>query len=155
MPNPLPFSMQVQEQTEWCWAATAASVSAYYDVAPVLTQCEVASKCIGVDCCITPLPPERNIKWALDAALKAIKHLAADPSGALPFSSIVTEIDGGRPICCHISWDHFIAIVGYDDSNQDVVVCDPDPHHAEQTLPYETFVSDYYEGSWDYSYLTK
>jgi hypothetical protein len=92
--------------------------------------------------------------WALDDALNATKHLAAEPtSGALPFSSIIREIDGGRPICCHISWDHFNAIVGYDDSNQDVVV--RDPLHDEQTLPYKTFVSDYYGGSWDYSYLTK
>jgi hypothetical protein len=93
--------------------------------------------------------------YALDVALSVIQHLAAGPTdGVLPFSSIMSEINGGRPICCHISWDHFNVIVGYyDDSNQDIVV--RDPFHGDHTLPYKTFLSDYYGGSWDYSYLTK
>ena len=148
--------MQVQEQTEWCWAATAASVSAYYDVTPVLTQCEVASKCIGVDCCITPLPPERNIKWALDAALKAIKHLAADHSGALPFSSIVTEIDRGKHPFAVISPGIISSPLSVTTTAIKILMCDPDPPITQsKPCPTETFVSDYYEGSWDYSYLTK
>ena len=158
VPNPLSFSMQPQQQTEWCWAATAASVSAYYNVAPVLTQCEVASKCLGMDCCITPLPQDPppywagNRMWAVDDALSAVQHPAEPTGGVIPFSSIKDEIDRERPICCHISWEHFNVIVGYDDSNQDIVVLDP--LHGDHTLPYETFVSSYYGGVWDNSYLT-
>ena len=158
----LPFTMQVQQQTEWCWAATAASVSAYYNAAPVLTQCQVASECLGgLECCITPLPPppppywEGNCSFALDAALSVVKHLAAGPTGAvLPFASIMSEINGQRPVCCHISCGHFNAIVGYhNDSTQDIVV--RDPLHGEQTLPYAMFVSNYNGSAWDDSYLTK
>lgn len=159
-PNILPFSMQEQQQTEWCWAATAASVSAYYNVTPVLSQCQIASECLDMECCITPLPPPPppywpgNIKYALDVALRVGNHLADGPTGApLPFSSIVTEINRRRPICCHISWGHFNVIVGYyDDSHQDIVV--RDPLHGEHTLPYEMFVSNYYGGTWNNSYLT-
>ena len=159
-PHILTFTMQDQQQTEWCWAATAASVSAYYNVAKVWTQCEVASQCLGMDCCIIPLPPPPPPYWAgnrmytLDFALNVIQHLASGPTGdVLTFSSITDEIKGGRPVCCHISWGHFNVIVGYyDDSNQDIVV--RDPLHGEQTLPYAMFVSSYYGGAWDDSYLT-
>ena len=158
----LPFTMQVQQQTEWCWAATAASVSAFYNVAPVLSQCQIASECLGgMECCITPLPPppppywEGNCSYALDAALNVVKHLAAGPTGdILPFASIMNEINGRRPICCHISTGHFNAIVGYhNDSNQDLVV--RDPLYGEHIVPYRVFVSGNNGSVWDDTYLTK
>ncbi len=113
-----------------------------------------------MECCITPLPPPPPPYWAgnrpyaLDGALRVVNHRAGDPTGgALPFSSIMSEIDAGKPICCHISWGHFNVIVGYyDDSTQDIIVCDP--LFKETTLPYDTFVSRYHEGAWDDSYLT-
>ena len=156
----LPFTMQDQQQTEWCWAATAASVSAFYKDDPVWTQCKVASECLGMECCITPLPPPPPPYWpgnrmyALDVALNIIHHLADGPTGGvLRFSSIISEINGERPVCCHISWGHFNVIVGYcDDSDQDIVV--RDPLFGEKTLPYATFVSSYHGGTWDYSYHT-
>ena len=164
--NVLQFSMQGQQQSNWCWAATAASVSQYYGVNPVMTQCQIASKCLDMDCCITPLPPppppnwDGNITYALDVALRVSQHLAEGPtSDVLPFSSIMSEIDGGKPVCCHVSWDsdngHFNAIVGYyNDDNQDVVVCDS--LLGEHTLPYAMFVNNYNGGgTWDNSYLTK
>jgi hypothetical protein len=92
--------------------------------------------------------------WALEDALGVIHHLAEGPTGGvLPFSSIISEINAGRPVCCHISWGHFNVIVGYyDDSAQDIVV--RDPLFGEKTLPYEMFVSSYHGGAWDDSYLT-
>ncbi|MEX2552467.1 MAG: hypothetical protein WD627_05655 [Actinomycetota bacterium] len=37
----LPFDMQLQTQSNWCWAATAASVSLYYWPWSGWTQCKV------------------------------------------------------------------------------------------------------------------
>lgn len=163
----LPLSMQGQQQDQWCWAATAASISAFYNVPPIMTQCQIASQCLGMTCCITPLPPSQTPPWqgdreyALDVALDVIGHLSAPAiSGSVPFATVVSEIDAGRPICCHVSWDsdtgHFNAIVGYyDDGNQDVVVRDP-LYGGDQILPSASFEGSYQQGgTWDYSYLTK
>lgn len=37
------FSMQHQQQSNWCWAATATSVALFYQPASGWTQCQVAS----------------------------------------------------------------------------------------------------------------
>jgi hypothetical protein len=167
--NPLTFSMQSQLQTEWCWAATAASVSAFYKDVPTLSQCQIASDCLSVPCCITPLPPppppdwEGNRWYTLDVALSVAGHRAGPPiQGPLDFPAIVAEIDAGRPVCCHILWDqdspgdgHFNAIIGYDGVNRDVVVRDPSTTYGDGTFPYETFKSNYYGGKWDGTYLTR
>ena len=102
----------------------------------------------------------RNRKHALEDALDAVKHLAQGPlPNTLDFAAIANEIDGGRPVCCHIAWDpanpddgHFNVIVGYDFSNQDIDVCDC---LGDSTLPYTTFLTAYQgKGSWDITYLT-
>ena len=152
----LSFTMQGQKQTEWCWAATAASISVFYRDNPALSQCEVATRCIGIDCCVTPLPPDGNRTWALENALYRINHLASGPTEPLMFQEIKDEIDQGRPVCCRISWGHFNAIVGYyDDGHQDIVVRDS-LYPGDHTLPYELFVSPngYHGGYWQNSYLT-
>lgn len=151
----LPFSMQTQQQTNWCWAATSTSVSLFYSAASAWTQCSVATQCLGGACCTQPGPC--NTVYYLDQALSATGNLASTALGALAFASIKTEIDNGRPPCCHISWSggggHFNTIHGYDDATNDVDVADP--FYGAQTLPYATFVNSYRGvGVWDYSYLT-
>lgn len=162
-PARLGFSMQTQQQTEWCWAATSTSVSVFYNAASPWTQCGVAQACLGLSCCAQPLPSGCNIPGYLDQALTKTGNLAALVGGALPFSggvgsNIDQEIDAGRPIGCHISWrgggGHFNAIYGYDPSNQDVDVGDS-YYGSLVTVPYSTFCSNYQSaGSYDYSYLT-
>jgi hypothetical protein len=154
--------------TEWCWAATAAAIASFYalvdNVGRVLTACQVATECLFTPCCPDPADPAdpRNREYALEGALSAVGHLAQDPvMGALDFATIVREIDGDRPVCCHIAWDtsnpdngHFNAIVGYDSGDQDVDICDC--LYGNQTLPYATFTNAYEgKGTWDWTYLTK
>jgi hypothetical protein len=166
--NPLSFSMQSQQQSEWCWAATAASVSAFYCDTPAASQCEIASRCLSMSCCITPLPPPPPPYWSgnrtytLDVALSNLGHLVGGPTGAcLDFNTIVAQIRAGHPVCCHISWDggapggHFMAIIGYDESNADVTVVDPSPVFGDGTFPYKALVQDYHGGQWDDTYLTQ
>jgi hypothetical protein len=167
-PNPLSFSMQPQKQTEWCWAAVAASISSFYNDAQPRSQCELATQFLGVPCCIDPLPSEPpppwdgNSSYSLDVPLTVLRHLAGQLiPDVLSFDDIVTQINSGKPICCHIKWDqdaphggHFNVIVGYDAHTQDVIVRDPYAAYGEKTLPYEAFKSNYHGGSWDQTYLT-
>jgi len=62
----LDFSMQQQDQTNWCWAAVAASVVRYYHADTQWTQCRIAEgelryrlhlPDLGRRRCDTPLRP--------------------------------------------------------------------------------------------------
>lgn len=162
-PNPLPFSMQSQLQTQWCWAAVASSIGQFYNDAQPQSQCELASQFLGMSCCLDPLPgppppsSDGNGAYSLDVPLTVLHHFAGPLIlDAIPFQDIVTDIDAGKPICCHIKWNqdaphdgHFNAIVGYDIQTQDVIIRDPYTAYGERTLPYDTFKSNYHGGSWD------
>src|SRR5436190_707981 len=37
--NPLRFTMQLQQQTQWCWAAVSVSINLFYHPASGQTQC--------------------------------------------------------------------------------------------------------------------
>lgn len=154
-PTTLAFSMQPQQQSEWCWAATSASVSLFFNGASTWTQCGVAAACLGQDCCATP--DSCNQPYYLDNALTTIGNLAGTVGGAYQFSGVQAEINAGRPVCCHIAWQggggHFVAIYGYDAMTQDLEI--GDPYYGSSTVPYSTFVSAYRgTGIWDFTYTT-
>lgn len=162
-PNPLPFSMQAQEggaASSWCWAATTASVAQFYNAGSEWTQCLIATKSLGSQCC--PGPPasgsDCDKELALEVPLQVTGNLAGAPIlSALAFPDIVNEITNGRPVCCHIAWDpdhgHYNVIVGYDSDKGDVDV--RDPLYGDSTLPYDEFAKRYHgDGVWDRTYLT-
>lgn len=161
----LAFTMQTQQQTEWCWAATSASVDDFYGPAGMKSQCKIVSGVLGGTCCATPGAGSCNQPYYLDIALTWVGHLAqpcigtaiALASAGAGTPSIEDEINAGHPVGCHISWSggggHFNAIHGYDTNTQDVDVADP--YYSTHTLPYAVFKTKYQStGSWDASYLT-
>ena len=160
--NSLPFTMQRQLQPLWCWAATAASVSAYYG--GLLDQCAIATKCLGMDCSLPHPPPgwSGNQLYALNVALLQTGHFAPPVMQApLDFAAVQHEIDAGRPICCFIQWGpgaplqgHFNAITGYGEG-ETVLVQDPSPNFGNATLPLATFRSNYHGGAWAMTFRTK
>ena len=53
----LPFFMEEQTQSNWCWAATATSVSHFYWMQSYWTQCLVANAQLNqTNCCTSPAP---------------------------------------------------------------------------------------------------
>lgn len=155
--NALPFAMQTQLEANWCWAATTSSVSGFFDANSQWTQCNVASACLQSDCCAAPDPC--NLQYTLDAPLTQTGNLQGTPfSGSDTTNGLQSEIDQGRPVCCHISWSegggHFVAISGYDWTIGDVFV--EDPLYGPWAGPYSTFISSYRgSGQWDYTYYTQ
>lgn len=161
----LTFTMQVQQQSQWCWAATSASIDDYYGPAGTKSQCAIATGVLGGSCCTAPGSPACNQPYYLDVALSWVGHLAQPcigtaidlVAGGPGPASLETEINGGRPVGCHISWSggggHFNVIYGYDTGTQDVDVADP--YYSTHTLPYAAFKTGYQgAGTWDASYLT-
>ena len=164
-PNVLQFDMQSQEQTKWCWAAVASSVCAYYaerGEGSAKSQCEIATQFLGMQCCITPLPPASanwpgNQDFTLKVPLETLNHFEPPVLGPLNIAGIAAEIDSGRPICCHIDWanspGHFVVIIGYDSAHNEIIVRDPAGMIINGTLPLKgggTFPG----GTWNESYRT-
>lgn len=152
------YVRQQQDETNWCWAAVTSSVNHYYlgGNPNFWTQCAIAAKCLGLDCC--QFPYACDVPYYLDASLSCTGNLVSAGPGAITFAELMGEIDKQMAVCCHISWNggggHFVAIVGYDQNTKDVLVADP--FYGVDLVPYDTFVSSYNGmGTWDYTYLTK
>lgn len=168
------FEMQQQCQTNWCWAAVAASVAAYHNRLTSFTQCKVADRQLERnDCCTFPchssnVPGDVNEPNMLGAALNfADHHLDRADIGntETPINNlsslrriIQAEIAQGRPLCVRVLWNgdgaHFVAITGYDSHTDALTVADSffdvPPH-----IDLKTFPATYqHGGTWTDTYYT-
>lgn len=156
----LAFTMQAQQQTQWCWSAVATSVSHFYDASSTWTQCAPANAELGeTTCCQDGSSAACNRSWYLDLALDEVGHLDAWSSGAASFAGVRAEIDGGEPLGVRIGWSggggHFLVIEGYLDDATDQVAVD-DPWYGASDLAYSTLTTSYQgSGSWTHSYRTQ
>jgi hypothetical protein len=161
----LPFAMQPQQQTNWCWAAVTFSVSHYYPFngRPVaqMSQCQLATNFVGRPSCLNPLPPygadwPGNQMFTLEMPLEQAGHLGATVA-TLNFAQVAQQIEAQRPVCCHIKLGpggHFLSITGYiANPEMDVFVQDPVPGPNSGYIPIAVF-AHYRGGLWDESYLT-
>ncbi len=160
------FTMQHQEQSLWCWVATAASVGAYYEPTLAWEQCFWVDDAFGLNiCCTAGSTPACNRPGNVGQTLIRMDHLARVEEG--PAWALENEIAARRPIAVMIRWrngsHHFPLISGYLDvvtSVEPYVVTRHlyihDPWYGRSFLPYHTFRTAYQgEGHWWYSYCTK
>ena len=146
------FELETQEKRQWCWAAVSAGIHGYFSGQASLTQCEVARRLLGKDCCEDP--DSCNSPQRLQAALEAIGTKVEVHSGRLDFQHLKLEIDAGRPVCVRIAWfdggGHFAVLYGYRESKpggRQVLVSDP--LFPDSIVDYEEFVSAYQSaGQW-------
>jgi hypothetical protein len=167
--------MQHQAQTNWCWAAVAASVSEFLDSQSQWTQCTLASQQLNQlpdGCCTDGSDPDTCNQIAyLEVSFLLTKHLGPNrpnPMEAIaPPEVIKREIDGGRPLGVRIAWGksldqgHFILITGYDDSPpNELTLLINDPEHPDGSpasrYSYTGLQQGYLSGSgtWTHTYLT-
>jgi len=164
MPNPLPFFMQHQEQTNWCWAAVSVSIANYFSTpgpsGGPWRQCDVANAELGQStCCSNGSTSDCNQDWYLDRALTRVSHLAGPVTPAPEsFTYVQLEITAQRPVGVRIGWygggGHFVAVTGYDDTNGAQQVDIEDPWYGPSTYDYGSFVSAYQSGAgqWTHTY---
>lgn len=157
----LSFTMEHQQQTQWCWAAVSTSVSHYYDASSAWTQCTVVNGELGQStCCKSGSSAACNQPWYLDLALTRTGNLAAVSAGTTSFAGTRGEIDAGRPLGARIGWSggggHFVVLAGYKPDPGSERVAIEDPWYGASDIALSTFTSSYQgTGSWTHSYTTQ
>lgn len=157
----LAFTMQTQQQTNWCWAAVAASVAQYYDSGTGWTQCLVANEHWDrTDCCGSGASGPCNQYGWLDRALTDVGHFDRIESGTSTFAVIDAEIAAGRPVGIRVAWNgggaHFLAIIGTREWSPRYAAVD-DSIYGKSDHTWEDLRTSYQgDGdSWTHTYFTQ
>lgn len=156
----LPFTMQAQTQSNWCWAATSTSVSRYYSIFSPWTQCKVASEELGLTCCTTPVPGACNVPWYLDKALTRTKNFVSIQGGTATWNTVKSELEKGLVVGARIGWNggggHFMVLHGVSSIGLTKYLHIDDPIYGKSVLTYQQFATNYQSsGSWTHTYFTK
>lgn len=157
----LPFAMEPQQQTQWCWSALAVSVARYYEAATPWAQCTLAGAVLAVaTCCQRGSAPECNRPFVLHVPLDTVGKLNVAFPTATPFENVLAEIGGERPVACRVGWyhggGHFVVLYGFDDPEGRQWVFVADPWWGTSIYPYAGFASAYRgAGRWTHTYLTR
>jgi hypothetical protein len=155
----LRFTMQHQQQGNWCWAATTVSVTHYYQPGSTLTQCALVNQRRGrTDCCASGGSADCNKGDDTSQALAAVNHLGSRQESAATRQQVVDELAAGRPVALRIVWGagpgaHAIAIDGMDEGD---LVSIADPWYGDSIIDFDVLTSSYQgNGSWNRTYFTK
>ncbi|MEU4980824.1 papain-like cysteine protease family protein [Streptomyces sp. NPDC021969] len=125
----LNISMQAQQLSNWCWAATGDTVAEYYGHDYSQNQfCNLAfGRAVNSSC--------PNWQATLGNDQRAFDSMGINPgryvSGYLNYDTITREIDADRPVMSRIQWQsgggHMLTVYGYDVSENWVYWGDPWP----------------------------
>jgi len=145
----LAMKEQPQEQTNWCWAATGASIANYIEKSDKWTQCNLATitfKTLG-DCCDPANTDKCNRTAFGDIALENVHHYNG-PIETLEWETITNEIGNGHPISVGITWNgggaHNPVIDGYSGSDPGSGVIEvQDPWYGPTTIALSDFPGNY------------
>lgn len=154
--NPLPFKIQKQQCSEWCWAAVVSSIAAFANSAVQPEQCEVVDSeafsphdpspgcCKANSSCSNNPNSKCNRTCAIGVALQDY-NLTENPAGQVPtpndFATIKQQID----LCCavviqlvdlaHPDLAHVMVVTGYSGTDK-LFVADPADGSASHTYSY-------------------
>ncbi|GHC56266.1 papain-like cysteine protease family protein [Streptomyces cinnamoneus] len=127
--NKLNISMQAQQQTNWCWAASGNTITTWMGRTYSQNQfCNAAFNRTQGTTCPNNQATLGNVQNALDwAGINRGSYV----SGWLRYATVKAEIDAGRPVETRIGWQsgggHMHVIHGYDDAGSLVYWGDPWP----------------------------
>jgi hypothetical protein len=154
------FKMESQHpRKNWCWAATAKSISHFYNQLSPWTQCSIASMVLSPrNCCNNPIPCDHPAK--LSAALTVTSNAKGIPVGSLTYAAIQAQLQSGRVVAARTAWSqggaHFVVIYdcyqrgGINYFNVDDPIIGKTP--VEETVFLTTYNGS---GTWTTSYYTQ
>ena len=155
----LPFNIEFQTQSQWCWAATAKSVSYFYSSLTTWTQCKIAGAELVIPCCNNPLPAGCDEPWYLDRALARTNNFVAI-TGPVGWQEIDTQLKKGIVLCVRVEWygggGHFVVIHGTSSNGTTNYLHIDDPIYGKKNPSYDQFLNSYLGiSSWTHTYYTK
>jgi hypothetical protein len=125
----LNITMQEQQKSNWCWAASGNTIATFYGRTYSQNQfCNAAfGRTQGYDC--------PNWQATLGDVQNGLSWMGIDPgryvNGWLYYSTVQTEINSGRPVETRIGWTsgggHMNVLYGYDTSKNWLYWGDPWP----------------------------
>ncbi|MFC4052958.1 papain-like cysteine protease family protein [Actinomadura syzygii] len=141
----LGITMQAQERTNWCWAASGNTVAAYMGRSYSQNQfCNLAfNRAMNSSC------PNEQATLANDQ--NAFRQIGINPGSYvytyLTYAAIVREVDARRPIIARIQWTsgggHMQVLYGYDTGSSMVYWGDPWPsNYRYNWASYNYYVSN-------------
>ncbi|MER5863881.1 papain-like cysteine protease family protein [Kitasatospora sp. NPDC002040] len=141
----LNITMQSQQQTNWCWAASGNTIATYFGYSYSQNQfCNVAfNRSVNASC-----PNNQATLANVQTALSWIGiNSGSYVTGYLRNTTVQTEINANRPIETRIQWSsgggHMHVIYGYDSSNNFVYWGDPWPSNNRYNwADYSYYVSN-------------
>lgn len=125
----LNLTMQAQQNSEWCWAASGNTVASYFGKSYSQNQfCNMAfDRSVNSSC--------PNWQASLDNDQEAFGAMGLGAGyyyyGYLSYNTVINEITANRPVITRIQWSsgggHMEVLYGYDKSNSWVYWGDPWP----------------------------
>lgn len=85
--------LKSQEEPNWCWVAAAQAVLSVSH-APAPSQCEIAAKTLGRDCCASPNSCDQT--GSVASALRAY-GVDSNFTATLDYESVVERVQAGKP----------------------------------------------------------
>ncbi|MEU3222743.1 papain-like cysteine protease family protein [Streptomyces sp. NPDC006976] len=149
----LNITMQAQQKTNWCWAASGNTIATWYGRNYSQNEfCNAAfGRAQGYEC--------PNSQAALDNVQNALYWAGINPgsyvSGWLRYPTVQAEIAAGRPVETRIQWSsgggHMHVLYGYDDANSLVYWGDPWPSSNRYNWASHAWYVNNNEFSWTHS----
>jgi hypothetical protein len=141
-----------QEQTNWCWAGCCQMVFRFFGLNDV-SQCQMASREFGGDCCAAPSSSACNQPNYPESTYYNYGFTCTPQQGAFTLGSLQAELNAGRPVEVYYSWygggAHVAIVRGYYD-NGDLEV--NDPAYGPGRRAYSFVLGGYGLGTWTYTY---
>lgn len=156
------FTMQPQQEDEWCWAANAASAAGYFGKTD-WSQCLLANDQFAQStCCDNGKSAACDKPWFLDRALTAAGCHYSYQANPIPLADVVSALSATIAIEVRIGWTdgqgnfdgsgHFVAITGADPASATLHIADP--WYPSSDIGYDDFAERYQTvGVWTDSFL--
>ncbi|MFI9200933.1 papain-like cysteine protease family protein [Streptomyces sp. NPDC053048] len=151
--NKLGITMQAQQKTNWCWAASGNTIATWLGRNYSQNQfCNAAFNRQQGTTCPNNQATLGNVQNALSwAGINRGSYV----NGWLRYSTVQSEINAGRPVETRIQWSsgggHMHVIYGYDDSGSMVYWGDPWPSSNRYNWASHNWYVNNNQFSWTHS----
>ena len=147
------------DQNEWCWAACAQMLAAFYQN-KVTPQCNFATQMFGHDCCQNPAA--HNFPLLIDKVKEVFPlfgRSVEQQNNPVDFEVVQAEIVAGHPVQVGYNWNdggsHLAVVAGaaVNAYGQLLWINDPDPDIGRGWRKYDDVKYAYGQGTWQWTWM--